>query len=107
MKNDLYSRIIILFAEYYTSVLCADKEKLEAFYGKEILLADREMVESVEVMDEILRAALSSDVAFLVVGDPLCATTHTDLILRATERGVEYKVIHNASGNNSIQRFVY
>ena len=25
------------------------------------------------------------------------ATTHTDLIIRAKERGIQYKVIHNAS----------
>jgi diphthine methyl ester synthase len=32
-----------------------------------------------------------------VVGDAFCATTHADLFLRATERGIEVKVIHNAS----------
>jgi len=76
-----------------------DKEKLEAFYGKPLQLADRETVESESAMDEILSSAREKDVGFLVVGDPLCATTHTDLILRAIERKVEYKVIHNASGN--------
>merc|ERR1712061_217543 len=42
------------------------------------------------------------DVSFLVVGDPLCATTHTDLWLRARERGVEVHVVHNASVMNAI-----
>lgn len=37
------------------------------------------------------------DVAFLVVGDPFGATTHTDLVLRARELGIESKVIPNAS----------
>ena len=86
-----------LYLEYYTSVLCADTSKLEAFYGKPITLADREMVESETAMDNILSEAKVSDVGFLVVGDPLCATTHTDLILRAIERQVKYKVVHNAS----------
>jgi len=36
-------------------------------------------------------------VAFLVVGDPFCATTHTDLFLRCVEDGVKVNVIHNAS----------
>jgi len=36
-------------------------------------------------------------VAFLVVGDPFCATTHTDLYLRCVKEGVKVDVIHNAS----------
>jgi hypothetical protein len=34
-------------------------------------------------VDAILESALTEDVAFLVVGDPFAATTHTDLQLRA------------------------
>lgn len=45
----------------------------EAFYGKEVIVADREMVES--AAEDILRGADTSDVAFLVVGDPFgCAS---------------------------------
>jgi len=33
------------------------------------------------------------DVAFLVVGDPFGATTHTDLILRAKERNIKVQKI--------------
>ena len=40
----------------------------ESFYGREIILADRDMVETAS--DEILADANTSDVAFLVVGDP-------------------------------------
>ena len=40
----------------------------EAFYGKEVVVADRDMVEMDS--DEILRDADKVDVAFLVVGDP-------------------------------------
>jgi diphthine methyl ester synthase len=40
----------------------------EKLYGKEIEVADREMVE--ERADVMLQEALESDVAFLVVGDP-------------------------------------
>ena len=31
-------------------------------------------------------------VALIVVGDPLSATTHSDLIVRCHERGIGYKV---------------
>ena len=40
----------------------------EAFYGKPVILADRDMVETDS--DAILRDADTQDVAFLVVGDP-------------------------------------
>lgn len=40
----------------------------EKLYGKDIVVADREMVE--ERADAILREASDSNVAFLVVGDP-------------------------------------
>ena len=40
----------------------------EAFYGKDVIVADREMVES--AADDILEGAQEKDVAFLVVGDP-------------------------------------
>lgn len=39
--------------------------------------------------DEILPSREDEDVAFLVVGDPFGATTHTDLILRAKEKGIQ------------------
>lgn len=39
--------------------------------------------------DEILPKRADENVAFLVVGDPFGATTHTDLILRAKERDIQ------------------
>lgn len=40
----------------------------EEFYGKQLILADRDLVE--QGADEILEGADKTDVAFLVVGDP-------------------------------------
>ncbi len=37
-----------------------------------------------------------------VVGDPFGATTHSDLFIRARERGIQTKVVHNASILNAI-----
>lgn len=88
-----------IFLEAYTSVLqggVSSTEKLEAYYGKPIQLADRGLVEN-EADDVIIAPALTKDVAFLVVGDPVCATTHTDLVLRAKEVGVKVELVHNAS----------
>ncbi|XP_023235534.1 diphthine methyl ester synthase-like [Centruroides sculpturatus] len=89
-----------VYLEAYTSILTVGKEELEKFYGKEIILADREMVE--QESDSILEQAKSLTVAFLVVGDPFGATTHTDLVLRAVESKIPYKVVHNASILNAV-----
>lgn len=65
-------------------------------------MADRDLVEL--GADDILRGAGSVDcnVALLVVGDPFGATTHTDLLLRAREKNIPYRVVHNASIMNAI-----
>nr|CAG4634978.1 EOG090X0AVB [Alona affinis] len=89
-----------VYLEAYTSILTVGKEALEDFYGREVTVADREFVEQkAEVFIELAR---NNDVAFLVVGDPFGATTHTDLILRAKEAGISYEVVHNASIMNAI-----
>jgi len=72
----------------------------EAFYEKEVILADRDMVETQS--DKILANADSKNVSLLVVGDPLGATTHTDIILRARALGIPTRVIHNASIMNAV-----
>ena len=53
------------------------------------------MVESES--DSILAGADKEDVAFLVVGDPYGATTHTDFTIRARELGISTRYIPNAS----------
>ncbi|MEW5302057.1 MAG: hypothetical protein WDW36_004867 [Sanguina aurantia] len=89
-----------VYLEAYTSILLCDKAKLEALYGKEVIVADREMVEM--GADDILKGAETEDVALLVVGDPFGATTHTDIQLRAREKGIPVRVIHNASVMNAV-----
>eukprot|EP00887_Chlorella_sp_A99_P008138 scaffold12.g8138.t1 len=89
-----------VYLEAYTSLLLVPKEKLEEFYGKEVIVADREMVEMES--DKILEGAQKKDVSFLVVGDPFGATTHTDLQLRAAALGVPVRVVHNASIMNAV-----
>jgi len=89
-----------VYLEAYTSILTVGKEALEEFYGRPIIVADREFVE--QKSEGLIESARTEDVAFLVVGDPFGATTHTDLILRAKEAGIEYQVVHNASILNAI-----
>lgn len=90
-----------VYLEHYTSILmAASQEELEEYYGKPVLLADRELVETGSA--EILKDADKEDVAFLVVGDPFGATTHTDLVLRAKRAGIPVEIVHNASVMNAV-----
>ncbi|KAG6820831.1 diphthine synthase [Arthromyces matolae] len=89
-----------VYLEAYTSILMVQKERLEAFYGKEVILADRDTVETQS--DEILHNADKEDVCLLVVGDPFGATTHTDIVLRARSLKIPTRIIHNASIMNAV-----
>ncbi|KAJ7593837.1 tetrapyrrole methylase [Mycena floridula] len=89
-----------VYLEAYTSILMVQQDRLEAFYGKPLILADRDMVETQS--DEILLDADKVDVALLVVGDPFGATTHTDILLRARGLKIPTRVIHNASIMNAV-----
>ncbi|RKF62666.1 Diphthine methyl ester synthase [Golovinomyces cichoracearum] len=84
-----------VYLEAYTSILLTETATLEQFYGRDIIIADREMVENAS--DEILRDAQKLDIAFLVVGDPFGATTHTDIVLRARALKIPVSTIPNAS----------
>ena len=83
------------YAEFYTNTANIDLEKLPA----DIEVLERKEVEQ---EDKIIEAAEEKDVAFLVSGDPLTATTHYDIKHRAEEKGLKVKVIHAPSIFTSI-----
>ena len=85
----------VVYLENYTSVLNCSKETLEKFYSKKIILARRSLVEADD--NEIIENAKTRNVAFLVAGDPLVATTHVDLFLRAKKEEIKCFVLHNSS----------
>jgi diphthine synthase len=85
----------VLFAEAYTSRLAgANQETVASLIGKAVRLLSREEVEAATT---ILEAAKRERVGFLVPGDPMTATTHVDLRLRAAEAGVPTRVVHGTS----------
>jgi diphthine synthase len=51
----------------------------------------------IEENEEILKNARKNDVALLVSGDPLAATTHIDMMLRAKKEKIKVKAIHAPS----------
>ncbi len=85
-----------VYLENYTSVLQCSVADLEKVIGKKVELANREMVEQ-KAEGTILQAAMDGDAAVLVLGDPLVATTHIDLIERARKANIPIEVVHNAS----------
>ncbi|XP_011306541.1 diphthine synthase [Fopius arisanus] len=97
---EIIKRCERVFLESYTSILTVGADALEKFYGRPVIVADRELVET--GADEILRDAETSDIGFLVIGDPFGATTHTDLVLRAREKNIPVQIVHNASIINAI-----
>ena len=85
----------VLFAEFYTSALRGTTvERLAALIGKPVAVLRREDVESGHVL---LQQAAAKRVGFLVPGDPMMATTHVDLRLRAAKEGIRTRIVHGSS----------
>jgi len=86
-----------VFAEFYTSLMPGlSLQKLEKVVRKKIVPVSRRDMEE-ENGEEILKAAGKGKAVLLVPGDPLIATTHVDLRIRAERRGVKTSVVHGAS----------
>ena len=90
---EIVKRCKKIYLESYTVDFPYSEEELKNFIEKKIIPVDREFVESLKIVDE----AKKMDVALLVYGSPLTATTHISLIQEAKECNIRYKVIHNAS----------
>lgn len=82
-----------VYLESYTVNFPYKTDKLERIINKRIIKLERKEVES----DMLVREAKKQDVALLVYGSPLFATTHISLILDANKEGVKTKVIYSAS----------
>jgi diphthine synthase len=83
-----------IYLENYTVDFPYSIIELGKFLGKKIIPANREFVEG---MNEILEEAKMEDVALLVYGSPLTATTHIILIQEAKRKKVKYEIIYSAS----------
>ncbi len=85
----------LTYLERYTSPPSSRLiEDLETATGKEITLVEREFVEDGK---EILEQAGRQKVVLAVQGDPMIATTHNDLRVRAIARGIRTGVVHGAT----------
>lgn len=82
-----------IYLESYTVDFPYKIEELEKVIGKKIVKLGRSEVES----SKLVKEAKKQDVALLVYGSPLFATTHISLIEEARKQKVKTEVIYNAS----------
>lgn len=94
-SREIIKKSQIVYLENYTSFLPCPEEELEKLIGKKVIPADRKLVE--EGSEKIVNQAKEKNVAFLVPGNPLTATTHISLFLEAKEKNVPVEVVFNAS----------
>jgi len=89
-----------VFGEFYTSRLVGtDRASLEGFHDTEIEVRDRAGVE--QDPTPVLDAAEDADVVFLTAGDTMVSTTHTDLRLRAHDRGIETRIVEGTTAQTA------
>jgi len=88
-----------IFLDSYTSEYCEGNiEELEKIAGKKIIRLERKGVE--EGFGLLLKQARTEDIALLVFGNALTATTHVQLLLDAKQHGIQFKHIQGISVQN-------
>lgn len=83
------------YCEFYTLEWQGSLERLEKLIGKKVIVLERSDLE--ENLQQFLQKAEEKNVALLVPGDPLAATTHIDLVVEARNQNISVRIIHNAS----------
>jgi len=92
---DALKKVDAVYAEFYTARLFGGSiSSLEDTIGCEIQILTREEVEEENIP---LKNAEMNDVAFLIAGDPLIATTHSEMLIQAKKSGIKTSVIHSSS----------
>jgi len=88
----------LVFAEFYTSLMPnLSIKKLEELVKKKINVVSRQALEEENGRQLLEEAKKAKKIVFLVPGDPLMATTHVDLRIRAEKQGINTRIIHGAS----------
>ena len=83
-----------VYVDTYTIEFPYDfSELVKQFKGKKFIPAGREFVEGLKFLDETKQ----ENVALLVYGSPLVATTHSIIIKEAMEKKIKIKIIHSSS----------
>jgi len=86
-----------VYVELYTAPMPQlSLPSLERLVSKPIVKLTRTDLED-HPEETVLRGAETSNIVLLVPGDPMTATTHIDLRLRAYKRGVKTQIVHGVS----------
>jgi diphthine synthase len=86
-----------VYMELYTNMMPGLKQSwLERKIGKKIVTLTRHDLEE-DADRKIMEPAKNRRLVLFVPGDPMAATTHTSLRLRALEVGIKTQIIHSAS----------
>ncbi len=89
-----------IFAELYTTKLAGtDISRLESFHEKPIKKLSRY---DVEENPKFLDKARQNRIVFLVGGDPMISTTHSDLRIRAIKKDIKNKIVHAPSVETAV-----
>ena len=97
---DVLRKCDIVYIERFTSALSeVDLQGLNSLLEIQTKPVQRWFVEDGR---DLLEAARTKDVALVTYGDPLIATTHSELRSRAVKDSIKTAVLHSASGIASI-----
>lgn len=91
------------YIETYTSKWSGNLQNLENIIGKNISEVKRKDLE--DNQKEFLEKCKKSDIVLFILGDPLAATTHIDLVEAARTARIEVQIIHNSSIFSAIGEF--
>jgi diphthine synthase len=94
----------LVYVERYTSSITETELRnltslIDPHEKKSVLFVQRWFLEDGR---EILENAKYKEVALLTYGDPLVATTHVELLVRAVKDSIQVKIVHAASGLSSL-----
>ncbi|MCL4390641.1 SAM-dependent methyltransferase, partial [Candidatus Marsarchaeota archaeon] len=82
-----------VYYEKYTSLISESKVRLISDrIGKELVELPRSSLE--EESSKIIKEAKDADIAIILSGDPMIATTHKILFIGAKKEGVKVKIGH-------------
>lgn len=84
-----------VYYEEYTSRLNRNVTDLETCYDKKITVLSREALE--KDIPKIVNEAKEKNIAVLIIGSPLSATTHVEFIIQAHKNSIPYHVIEAGS----------
>jgi|SRR3989344_1228081 len=82
-----------IYCELYTGIWHGDLKKLEKIIEKKVVILERKEVED----DSLVKSSKTKNIALLIPGDPLTATTHIEFMTEAGKMNKNIEVIHSSS----------